>query len=404
MKFFYLSMMLVLTQNTFAGCEFQTISSFYEFIKVNHPKLLSMSEKEDGIKSITLQAQERINPEVSVEYMKGDEFGLDTHSASLEVLQTFELGSKRKRRIEKGELNFEYEKLNLEIEKFSLLIDSLLLYQRFAQNKILVKSYEEAISTFKAIHQKLKTRGSLNPEERVSVATLDLAINSYLATLNDLKVEASKIEGELNFITKCENLNFPYSELKYESLSGKLQAENGKGLLHLEALKPKIAKKDYEIEESKTHTDLKFGPKISYEAKGRDEFYQGGVSLTFDIPFFKRNEGEMRRALSNYRETKLNANQNEEFLKIKKSSYLKSYERSLKLLKTMPSLKELDKKHEEVEKLFKRGIISISLVLESHKQFIDFLTSRLETENDLLESLRDIIQINGNTKLIEEIL
>jgi cobalt-zinc-cadmium efflux system outer membrane protein len=62
----------------------------------------------------------------------------------------------------------------------------------------------------------------------------------------------------------------------------------------------------------------------------------------------------------------------------------------------MPSLKNLESEHQKVEKLFSRGVVSIPMTIESHRQSIDFLISRFETENDLLSTYGNITLIDGD--------
>ena len=70
----------------------------------------------------------------------------------------------------------------------------------------------------------------------------------------------------------------------------------------------------------------------------------------------------------------------------------------------MPSLIELEKKHNEVEKLFSRGVVSIPMIIESHRQQIDFLKSRFQIENEILSTYGKVILINGNTPAFEKVL
>ena len=45
----------------------------------------------------------------------------------------------------------------------------------------------------------------------------------------------------------------------------------------------------------------------------------------------------------------------------------------------------------------------MSMTIESHRQQVDFLESRFETENDLLETIGEISLIDGNLDLVEAI-
>ena len=70
----------------------------------------------------------------------------------------------------------------------------------------------------------------------------------------------------------------------------------------------------------------------------------------------------------------------------------------------MPSLRELEKKHNKVEKLFSRGVVSIPMTIESHRQQVDFLKSRFKIENEILSTYGELIMIDGNTPAFEKVL
>ena len=72
------------------------------------------------------------------------------------------------------------------------------------------------------------------------------------------------------------------------------------------------------------------------------------------------------------------------------------------LLTKMPSLKIVEKKHQRVERLFARGIVPMALSIEAHRQNLDYLNSRFETEMDLLDVLEEMALLTGDKDIIDK--
>lgn len=70
----------------------------------------------------------------------------------------------------------------------------------------------------------------------------------------------------------------------------------------------------------------------------------------------------------------------------------------------MPKLKNIENKHLKSEKLFSRGLVSIQMSIESHRQQIEYLESLFETENDILVSLGELSVIDGDLSRFKQLL
>ena len=98
----YLISVLALAINVaFANerCEIKNIKSFYEFLNKQGPSLNLANKRRDQFTSEIELAKQRPNPEVDLDYLKGDQFGLDLNTATLSIKHTIEFGSKRQKRI-----------------------------------------------------------------------------------------------------------------------------------------------------------------------------------------------------------------------------------------------------------------------------------------------------------------
>jgi len=385
------------------ACNITTAKDFYYHIAEKSPVLDEVLKKRSQAESKIEVAKQRPNPELDFEYLKGDEFGVDVNTYSLSVKHVIEFGNKRNRRIENAQYLSNFRKQELDIKLYKLNIDSTINFQRVAQLKITIDAVKEAIYTFDKVIKKLSRRKRLNPEETVSLSTLRLASNDYRAKLNDFENERSLIEGRISYFAGCVSLKPTYSNLHYKPMAVDKKAGES-GILKLEQLKVALAKSSLEVEKSLGYSDISIGPAIEVQNKGNDEFVSGGIAVSFALPLFQTNDGGKLEASRKLVAQRIESRNQKNLLLIKRSRLVEKYNRSLATLKKMPSLKNLENEHQKVEKLFSRGVVSIPMTIESHRQLIDFLISRFETENDLLGTYGNITLIDGDLASFKSIL
>lgn len=389
----------VMAQNS---CASKSIFEFYQSFKDQNPVLNQISKRMEQAEAGIDIAKQRPNPELELDYLKGRQFGVDLHNVSTKIQHIYEFGSKRSRRIQEASLSADIQKKELGLDGLGTTVNYVLKYQRIAQLNHLIDAVKEAVHTFDGAVKRFQSRVGLNPEDRVSMSTLKLAASDYRARLNDLENERTLLEGELAFISGCESLKPAYVTLGYKQVLPLLKevANSDSGLVSIQDLKVKHAEAQLEVERSLGYSNIGIGPAFEYQAEGRDKFISAGIALNFAIPFFHTNTGGKLAATKQLVAQKIESANTINNLNIKKSRLLQKYQRSIGVLSRMPSLETMDRQHHESEALFSRGIVSIPMTIESHRQRIDFLESRFETENDLLISLEELIFITGHGELI----
>ncbi len=387
------------------NCDFKTINEFYSKLNLNNPIQEQIKRRVSEVESGIDLAKQRPNPVVDAEYLKGNQFGIDVNSLQVTAQHIYEFGSKLNRRIEEAQLSATIQKRLLNLKGVETTVSYALKYQRVAQLTILIDAAKEAISTFEKVIEKLAVRSGLTPEERVSLLTLRLAANDYKARLNDFENEKTLLGGELTFITGCEIINPHYSSLHYKQLLLPLKnlSSTENGLVNVENLKTKQAEAELAVQKSLGYSNIAIGPVVEYQTEGNDKFLSAGVAVTFDLPLFHTNDAGKLNAARRMAAQKIESANSIKNLNIKKTMLIRKYERSVQVLSQMTTLERLNKQHAEIESLFARGIVSIPMTIESHRQHLDFLESRFETENDLLVSLEEIVFIRGETQLLEDL-
>lgn len=386
------------------ACKIRNIENFYSRVKASGPLLNEASKRKEKVSTSVDIAQQRPNPELDLEYLRGDEFGLEVNTYSLTAKHIIELGSKRDKRIEKAQSYKKLMESEVDLSLFNSNLNATIGYQRVAQLNITIVAVKEAIQTFDKINKKLSSRKRLNPEETVSLSTLQLASNDYKARLNDLENEKTLLEGKLSFLSNCKSIEASYKDLDYKNIKFERIDVVKTGLIALEDLKVEVEAGELGIQNSIGYSNLAVGPTFQYQGQGSDEFLSAGISLSFALPIFQTNDGGKINAVKSLAAQKIQSKNQKEMLRIERSNLITKFNRSLKTLSGMPNLSELDRDHRKVEKLFSRGVVSISMTIESHRQQIEFLSSRFETENDVLNTYGKIILIDGNITAFEKLL
>lgn len=403
MKYIILFVLAFVHSNVYAelNCNINSISDFYKRLLKEGPIKESSDLKFKELEVYSEGAKQRPNPELDFEYLRGDEFGIGTDEVSLSLKHKWELGSKYSKRVEFAKNKEALEKRTLKLRVLKEVIDGTIAYQRIAQLNVKIDSVTEAISTFRKIVKKLNGRQRLNPEETISTSTLSLALSDYIAKLNDYENERELLLGRVGFLAGCPVKNFTYTKLNYSKLETVKKTE---GLIALETLKSKVAESELGVQNSLGYSDIMVGPIFTYSGQGQDEFYAAGIGVTFDLPLFQTNSGNKLKAAKALAYQKFSTRNNQNELEIRKENLISKYNRSLKTLDQMPSLNSVERSHQKAEKLFARGVVSISMTIESHRQLIDFLHSKFETENDLLDTIGRISIISGDFDLLKSLL
>jgi len=403
----YFFVALLLSSNVIyarEACDIKTIREFYNNVKINGPLLIEADKKKEEISSLLNIAEQRPNPELDFEYLKGEQFGNDTNTYTLTARHIVELGSKRDKRLLKAKSFQKLKNTELDLSLFNSNLNATIGYQRLAQLNVTIDSVKEAIDTFEKIINKLSSRDRLNPEETVSLSTLSLASNDYRAQLNDLENEKTLLQGKISFLSNCKNVNPSYEYINFNLVNVSDTKSDKTGLPQIENLKVELAESELDLQKSLGYSNISIGPTIEYQGQGIDESISAGISISFALPLFHTNSGGKFNALKVTSSQKVASNNTKEMLRIERMNLVVKLKRSLATLSKMPKLKELELKHLKVEKLFSRGVVSIPMTIESHRQQVDFLKSKFDTENDVLNTYGKILLIDGNTTAFEKLL
>lgn len=393
----FVSMLTITTFASSESCSIKDANEFLDLIKKNHHEIHIAETKRDLWAGGVETADTSYNPRLSSDVISNEDNEIETE---LKVTQRFELGGKRDARkrfaLEKQKLG----EIKIQETKENIILNSVLDLYRLRQINQVIPLYEEAYSSFnKLLNKKRNLEKSLSPAQEVEFETLGLALDEYFLKLTELRAKRSLLLGHLKLDAggKCRaTLNSLPVEFNFNSkriTSLKLDDSTEYKMRKAELL---AAKSQYEVAKSNAYSDLEIGPKYESSIVDGKREHAIGLSISFDIPVLNTNDGKKAQGLALVKEAEHELHYQEIDLKMDYQNWLSKYKRYLKVYKKIASIKSLEKKHRRIEKLFERGIISTSTIIESHKQLIDFKTRRNEYELGAVEALWNLYKVRGS--------
>lgn len=368
-----------------------------------HPSVKRSILKIKSTSKLTEKASQIPNPTFSSRYVKGDNNGEDVSELETNLSFTLELGSKRgSRREYAGARNAEAIASNDAI-KAEVKIATILNMHRLRQVLEEKKLITEATSAFTKVIGQLRKLPRLSAEQEASLTLFEMALEETKVNEAELFEEERKLEHYFH-VSTGHSINeirsyLPKTPTKWP-LVGKPKAnKKSPEITKLKSL-ASLAQKELEIQKSEAWPDLKIGPSFSIEKDGAVENKMVGFNVQIPIPLFQANGGGKAYARSELLRAQKNisltiAEENHE-----RFEQLRVYESAVNILNKTMKQKVIEKKHNRIEKLYLRGVVSSSVFLDSLKQKLSYLKSRNNREITALKALWSIHKYDG--KIFEE--
>lgn len=387
--------------NVYANCNFTSPNEFLELIKSHHPQLLVNSSKVDSYKTLVKYAGKRINPELDLEASTKDTDEGRVLNTSISVKHTFEFGGKRGARINLAQKEFESSSAILHSQNEDIIINVVKKLYRLRQVFELIPLHEESFETLNRIYLSKKKRKNLSPEEQVEMESLELVLNHHKLEIDELVYEKAYLKRHLSFFAgkKC-SVSFADLPQTLSLRTGKFTSTKGTGYSKLKAARLGLdaSKSKLDLEKSFSYPNISIGPTYELEKTTNNKNHSIGLSLTMDIPILSSNSFGKNRASKNIIVATQIYKNIEKEMALDLESWIEKYNRLKKSLKTVTSKKRLDEKHHRIDSLFKRGVISTTLVIEAHRQLMEFIIGRFKFELGAVEALWNIYKLNGTIK------
>jgi cobalt-zinc-cadmium efflux system outer membrane protein len=383
---------------------FSTPQDIVQCALERHPDVLRAQAQLSQGQMLESVAAQRPNPELDSKSTFGKSEGDPVANIELNLAHTFELGGKRGARIERAVADRDRISISLQRAREEVYFSTLLSLYRYRQlhdeNRIL----DEALATFARILSHYKSRPNLGPEQQVSQRVFELA-------QADSQLKKSANQAELEVIRRRIGLAvgqnialsaalLPPKKVDWPSFSSRPASTLAGSDVKAAQAELKLAETEVSLAQSQSWPDLKLGPSFNRQTQAGVSYNAFGFNLSVPLPLYQSNGAGRAYAERGVAAAEQSLRLVETQLNTEKETLLLQYDFFVKALKASVTLSEIEKKHQSIDALFSRGLIASSLVIESHRQIIEFTKTQNEQELQAVEALARIYRLEG--KLLEE--
>ncbi|MGE4233368.1 MAG: TolC family protein [Bacteriovoracia bacterium] len=343
-------------------------------------------------------AKQLPNPEFETQTIAGQSLGDQIIQSQISVVQPLEIGGKRGGRIKQAEGKVEQAHGELSEVQAEVILKTVSHLHRLRQLDKEKALLDEAIQAFSKIISQYKSRPRLPAEQEVALAVFEMAVADFKikrsVTLQEERtiahffhVSTGNSLDEIRAVLPKSPSNWPNLKEKKDELASptirRLLAEQ------------EISLGEQESARGASWPNLSVGPMVQYQAQGPIQYQMYGFQLNMTLPVLSLNGGGREHAIRGVARAETNLHIQREFERHERSELLYTYETALAALKETLSDEVLDKKHQKIEQLSIRGLISSSLVIESHRQLSELQKTKNDRELKAIESLWQIYKLDG---------
>ncbi len=383
--FIYVAMIFALVPiNASANCT--TVENVDYTIKClldRHPELSISKADVDIAKGEIDRSAQMVNP--SLEWLVNEAQGSDGFANEVNLKHTIELGSKRSARKNLARVQKDIQVLGYQKVYNRLKIDLILDLYRLRQIEHESEVIEENQATFRRMISQYKRIGRMNPEQEISVNIFTMASEEVRLKLQKLKNEKDKILSEFeviaqgSFIPNSKQLppiDHKWPELVNSQTQGVLQKEA--------ALRVDESDKNVKLETAEVWPNLSIGPRV-LTSPGPQGGTFWGAAVSLNLPILNLNGGGKKKALAQKRSSELRNSLINRRIAVEAKRLKNAYSRSSTSYTKALASNKVQKKHARIHKMIKRGVVSPPLVIELHRQAIEFYEALHQQE---LEAVR----------------
>lgn len=386
-------------------CPSKDFKEFVRCLVAEHPEMrraLYLEQRAEGERS---DGRRFLNPEIEYESVKGKFLGDTRATNRTAVSYPLEIFGQRGARVNLGDATADLtrtEKVKTQNEVFMEIVLKLYRYRQILEE---VEVIEEGLSAYSKVVNMLAGRPKLTPEHQVSLSVFKLAEGDFRFKKTNLVSEKRAVEDFFSHvrglqITKLKNL-LPVKKQIWPEVRSVGTIEDS---AYYKAFDYQVdkAKALNESAKSKTWPTLRAAAIAETNVEGSTDYNSFGFGVSAEIPFLNWNGGERQATKAEKMRAELEAEIGKKEVINERSRLFEFYNNSKRELSISPKRNDVEQKHRNVDSLYYRGLIPSSLLVEAHRQILDFTTSQNEIEYKALEALMKIYALDG--KLNEEFL
>ncbi len=366
----------------------------------NHPEAQRAQLSTLRADNLESAASQRPNPEMGGKSVFGSSRGDSVASHELNLTHTIELGGKRGARMDQALAQKEANLANALRSREEVLFETIHALYRLRQIQAELHTLDEALETFARIQQLFRSRPRRTPEQEVSLGVFGIAEGDYQLRKATLETELSTHVYEIALAVgkdfEASPSVLPPRRTSWPAFQNGAPMPPFKGsAMNSVRAGLKLAEADLSVAQSLSWPNLRLGPSFESQTSGSTTSQTFGVNLTFELPIFQINGGGRAVARTGLELAERSLSLRERELANQRKILVQKYSYLVKAIQNSFSHAELEKKHRNTDALFARGIIPSSLVIEAHRQIVDFTKSQNELELSAVEALWKIYVLEG---------
>ncbi len=275
--------------------------------------LLAQKYNVDAAKALIIQARLWNNPNFSVtqgaynpETRKYFQTGATSGEESMELQQLFLLAGKRNKQIKMAETNYKLAEYGLydllRTLKYTLRTDFYNIYYLLQSAKV----YDEEISSLQKVVRAYQAQSGKGYLAQTEVVRIQAQLYSLQSEFNDLQNQINDKESELRLILQVKGSYLmpqadPAEIASLDPFTYKLStlvdsAYQNRTDLMIAQGNLVLSRQNYAYQKALAIPDITVG--VGYDKNGSYVHNFNSVGLSFDIPLFNRNQGNIRSAKS----------------------------------------------------------------------------------------------------------
>lgn len=372
MKTLVLWSIILFSANGAASQRFEKIDDLLDHVESLSPDIVKSRVNLEVIRARRVQAAQIPNPEVSVGNWSGKARSQSWKQTDVTLTQPIELGGKRKGRISLAEAEAKESQVDFLILSAEVRLKVLFSLYRIRQIKDEITTISEARQTFRNLVASYKKRPQLNPEQSTSLIVFGLTENEYELLLEDVTTELNFLEAEVKLLTGAgldaiENILPP--RLNKWPVAGGAGELNS---LSLQALSARVesSQQEFELAKADVWPTISIGPSYTMQNQFGEEANILGVVVNLPLPILNQNKGARTIATQKIIANRKFVEVEKSVLKERRFALIRSYVSSSKILESQRET-NFKRDHGRIEQNFLRGLLNSTLVIESHRQYVD---------------------------------
>lgn len=395
--FFLLIPMMGLAQSQAPCPDLQTPEGILSCALLRHPELAVSDASLNQSVKLEQFARQIPNPEFDMKSTYGRSLGDKMVNVEMNLGFVLQLGGKRRARIQQAwaaQAEASGALLRTKEDVYISTLSSLIRLRQLSQE---IEAMEHALSAFAHIQNLYRSYGQLSPEQQISLNIFQVAHGDYLAKKTASVLEQQRYVRNLQYILGetlvLKTSMYPKPSSKWPKLAVD-ENLNGSGIKLAEA-ELQRAQADLKGAQSESWPDVKVGPTIEQQTEGPFSYQSYGFNLSLPIPVFNLNQGGRAHARAGVMRAEANLRSEKAKLMAEKEVLIQQYNTVIEAIRGMPEISSIESKHTKAESFFKRGLLSTSLMVEYHRQIVDFIEDRNMLELSAVENLWRVYALEG---------